>query len=470
MLGRLVLNYPLDYGIFLILGMSLLLIVYQRPMFGIALLLILLTFAKMMPEMPLVGIGIGTIAPQDILLIFLLTIIPLRWLLNNKIEWVKTPLNIPMTLFFLAALLSALVAYFKFEVDFHLIRRELRHFAYYLVFFIVINNLQNKNHISLLFKVIIGMALFSCLCSISKGFFNYSLPWVADLGAIGLQESPEVMRIGFPGAEVIYIAIIVLISLVVLIKDKRKIFFFIMLMFPIIIALILAYTRHIWISMSASLVLFFLMVPRYNKYKMFKCFGVVLLILLLIFAPLILYQKGKFREYGFAAIRRMGTIFTQELWKESNTMHGRYVENRYAWEKIKRYPILGIGLANEFRPKLYKKDSPRGLHNAYLYLWLYFGLPGLLLFLWMSALFISRGFKIWKKPDDPFLRAMIIGFSLSYFGMMISNMVAPFFVQSWRLAIFGTIMGVNEVIYKIEGPAERSSLHSLSKLNTSPKL
>lgn len=470
MLGRLVLNYPLDYGIFLVLGMSFLMIVYQKPIFGIALLLILLIFAKMMPGMPLIGIGAGSLHPQDILLLFLLIMIPLKWMLTSKISWVRTPLNMPMILFFLIVLLSAFISYFKFGVDFQLIRRDLRHFTYYLTFFVIINNLENRKHIYLLFKLIISIALFSCLCSILKGFFNYSLPWVADLGSEGLQEASEVMRIGFPGFEVIYIGFITTICLLAINKKKTQTLVYLLSIIPMIIALIVSFTRHVWISMSFSLFMFFLVVPKYNKYRLMKYFGLALVILLLIFSPLILYQKARVAGYGRAALKRMSTIFTGELWKESSTMRDRYFENRYAWEKIKRYPILGIGLANEYRPILYEKDSPRGLHNAYLYLWLYFGLPGLLVFLWMSALFITRSFKLWRKSDEPFLKALTIGFGVSYFGMMITNIVAPFFIQSWTVGIFGTIMGVNEVIYRIKDTSLEDFRASSFVLNTSLKL
>jgi hypothetical protein len=50
--------------------------------------------------------------------------------------------------------------------------------------------------------------------------------------------------------------------------------------------------------------------------------------------------------------------------------------------------------------------------------------------------------------DDEFI-GMYLGFGTGYLGMMISNIVAPNFVQSWALIIYPVAMGVNEVIYRL---------------------
>lgn len=406
----------------------------------------------MLPGIPLTRIGKGSLQPQDILFFYLL-ITTLIWPKLKGKEWVRTPLNKPIFIFFLAVLFSGIISKLFLGGDFWLIRREWRRYSYYLVFFIVLNRIKNKEEVYFLLKTIIGMAIFSSICSILYGMFGYKfpLPWNYEMSGQILDESQEVLRIGAPGGENIYIATIVIVCILVLgnRKDIKQSLSMILILIPLIISIIIGLTRHFWISMTLTLCVLFILISSGNKSRMIKYLVCTFGILLILFS---FSGIGKISSYGETASKRLGTIFKEELWEEDSTMVDRYRENHYAWGKIKDNPILGIGLGNEYREKFYRQDvGTRGVHNAYLHIWLYLGLPGLVSFLYMSFLFLVRSLRNWRKVKNPALRPVVIGFGLSYFGMMISNFVAPFFIQSWTVAIFGTMMATNEVIYKIEG-------------------
>jgi cell division protein FtsW (lipid II flippase) len=87
------------------------------------------------------------------------------------------------------------------------------------------------------------------------------------------------------------------------------------------------------------------------------------------------------------------------------------------------------------------------IHNAYLSIWLKTGLLGLLSFLCLSFRFLVRGLRHWRDAQDGFLRAVTLGFALAYLAMMISNLVTSSFVNHWNLAIYGVILGINEVVF-----------------------
>ena len=146
------------------------------------------------------------------------------------------------------------------------------------------------------------------------------------------------------------------------------------------------------------------------------------------------------------------TIFSPE-----ETLDWRWREILYAWPTILQNPILGIGLHTPYRPPFFSSDKLTAyIHNAYIWLWLKTGILGLISFLWLSYRYLLRGLKFWKGVQDSFLGAAMLGFTLAYLAMMFSNLVAPILVQNWSIAMFGVILGINEVIILLNHPTLES--------------
>lgn len=142
-------------------------------------------------------------------------------------------------------------------------------------------------------------------------------------------------------------------------------------------------------------------------------------------------------------------MFSATILTSEETLVSRWDEIRYAWAHIVEHPIFGIGLYRRYRPPFYVGDTlTRHVHNSYVSIWLKTGLLGLVPFLWLSVHFLQRGFRYWRDVRDRFLRAVTLGHTLAYLGMMISNLVGPTFVSNWSLAVFGVILGINEVILR----------------------
>jgi len=90
-------------------------------------------------------------------------------------------------------------------------------------------------------------------------------------------------------------------------------------------------------------------------------------------------------------------------------------------------------------------------HNAYMWIWVKMGTPALLVFLWLCAVFVRRGLRLWRRIADSKGRAIVVGFTLAFVGQMVSNLVAPNFIQNWVLVVYPITMGVNELLYKWNG-------------------
>jgi hypothetical protein len=67
--------------------------------------------------------------------------------------------------------------------------------------------------------------------------------------------------------------------------------------------------------------------------------------------------------------------------------------------------------------------------------------------LWLSIVFLFRGFKYWRKIANDHYRAVVLGFSLVYLAILIAAIVNSTFMQ-WRWTpVLGIMFGINEVIF-----------------------
>jgi O-antigen ligase len=134
-------------------------------------------------------------------------------------------------------------------------------------------------------------------------------------------------------------------------------------------------------------------------------------------------------------------------------LEARKLENEYALKKIAGHPLFGIGFVSPYRPQIYGPDDKLEwyIHNGYLWILLKLGIAGLIPFLWFSYVFVRRGIKYWNQVEDDFLRPVVLGSVCLYLAIAVGNYAAPHFIASWEMAVFGLSMGINEVIYRLEG-------------------
>jgi len=141
----------------------------------------------------------------------------------------------------------------------------------------------------------------------------------------------------------------------------------------------------------------------------------------------------------------------------SATLEWRRIENEYAFMQIRKYPLFGIGLANDYRPHIFGMGdwATRYIHNGYLWIILKMGLIGFLPFLWFYLRFLLRGFSSWKKIEDAILRSAVTGFMLSGIGILLVVIVNPMFMEWKAIVMIATMIGLTEAIIRINESEER---------------
>ena len=67
---------------------------------------------------------------------------------------------------------------------------------------------------------------------------------------------------------------------------------------------------------------------------------------------------------------------------------------------------------------------------------------------WLSVVFVARGLKYWRFVPDAQMGGAVLGFTLSYVGILFVAVVDPVFSQWYWTALLGIMMGMNEVIFR----------------------
>jgi O-antigen ligase len=142
---------------------------------------------------------------------------------------------------------------------------------------------------------------------------------------------------------------------------------------------------------------------------------------------------------------------------KEDTLYMRYLESRFAWQRIIEHPLLGIGLGNTYRPLVFGNvDYERfirgtNVHNGYLATQLKMGILGTLAYSWLVLAFFYRFLHKWKRIEDPLYQTVALGVAMSVGGMLIANLTASPFLTVFWVSVTAVGMGVVEKIYQFEG-------------------
>jgi hypothetical protein len=441
--------------VFTIFGGAILLVFFSsKPKIGILAIVFIVSSIIFEEAMPLISIGLGSLHIADIFLLFLFCVIFFKLSTENKFKFVKTPLDLPLVLFYLAAIISAFIAVTVYDVKFNIVMRQFRYLTYYLIIFVVTTFIQEEKEIKFIIK---GLFAISCVVGIAMvlqailGESVHIMPGRVEVTETfgNIYASTRVLP---PGQTLIFVMFITgVCSFVLMNKSLVKSGYFYLLLI-IGVAVILTYNRSHWMAIAFSLSIFMLLISKEHK-KRLIAWLVTMFILTVTIGCLFLGIGGKAKEFTVSVIDRGVSLFAKERLYYSSSLEWRKMENYHAIRNILNHPISGIGLGNNYRSRIASTDDKLNLtgyiHNGYLWILMYMGFLGFTPFMWLCIAFLVRGFLNWRDIKDEFLRAVIIGFTLSYVGIMLSCLVNPTFVEWFSITIIGIMMGINETIIRI---------------------
>jgi len=222
------------------------------------------------------------------------------------------------------------------------------------------------------------------------------------------------------------------------------------------IALGLTFFRSYWAALIGALAVVAWLVRGADRHRLIGWGAVIMFpvgfVLLVLFTvpDLAISRLLKAAWERFSTVGQTGTFTGTD-----QSYDYRRIENGYAVAAITAHPVIGLGLRASFRPldpRLDWRDDAglhdltNHIHNGHLGVLLQSGLVGYASLMWLSVLFLWRGFRNWRRVPDVRLRAVVLGFTLMYLVLLIAGWANSVFILWHWTPVIGIIMGVNEVV------------------------
>jgi hypothetical protein len=421
----------------------------------IALLGILIATSSIVFEdrLPLIPIGIGSLHIPDIFLLASFGIIALRWLVEPGFKIIRTPLDCPLILFYGMAVVSTFIAILRSSVETQMGIRAIRLVTYYLTFFVVTNLVREERQRRFLLRGFFLLATIVGVAMIAQSALGESvrlLPGRVEALYTQGKEHVGITRVLPPGQSLILAGFTTLTAILVLDRLKPTGILRFLQWGSLGLAVTLSFNRSFWIGVGLALCILAYLTRGQDRQRLVGLGLVASLGVFIILVHVLAEPESQVARLARASIERLGTLTGVSKVFSDSSFQWRYSEYEHALPQISSHLLLGLGLGARYRPFDSRLDSVdfdgrAYIHNGHLWIIMKTGLLGYLALMWLSLASLVRGFKYWRRVADPKMRGIILGFTLTYLGVMIGTIVNPMFMQwSWT-PVIGLMMGVNEV-------------------------
>ncbi|MBW2036995.1 MAG: O-antigen ligase family protein [Deltaproteobacteria bacterium] len=356
-----------------------------------------------------------------------------RMVLEKKLLFKRTPLDIPILIFGALIVASIFTSISPWKTADQIRGEFLKVFA---VFYFSVNNINTTRQIKTVITCIVWTSLIYALYSVTGS----TLLGVHVVGKGGL--------IDFPGGQVAGLFINIFIGFLIAsfcyTNDIRKRVLLSFIIFANIAALYVASTRAAVVALFFQLILFF-------RDSLKKVALVILgFVCLLIMLPCHSIWHGD--DIGIRVFHDFFHKSPEELYKGGSTTD-RIASYKYHLSIIKKNPLYPHGWGRFYASKrklLYTVRSYDPL-SAYLSIWFQLGLQGLLVFIFLFYKLIRI---FWVNKDDE-NGALFAGFLLMTVGFAVNIAFGDFYGDSqalmlWLLSGMGVGLYLNPEKVKVE--------------------
>ena len=387
-----------------------------------------------------------------------------RMLVEKKILFAKTPLNIPIISF----LLCSMIASFHSVSIKHSLETVLHdYFVYFIIFFCMVNNIHSRKQIERMVKSM----LITCGLVCAYGLYGFYT-------GIAIRDGRLVATFGYHTLISEYISLLLPIAICLFFwfKDILTRLYLALLIFICCFSLILTMSRASWIAIVITI--FFIGFAVQRK--------LLILIFVSVCALLIFILPSKFTTHAKTTVQidkflTSSKIFGERLlcWKASIAM-------------IKDHPILGIGPGErnfryayqqygkevknkELQQKGMKESSQSNVkktrikkiqrlsnaHNIFLHVWVGTGVVGLVIFLWLFVLVFYSGIKLLKSLSMEYEKMLLIGIMASIISFFSQGVVHNLWKKPDAVFLW-YIMGILFVVIRNNFPLKKQTNSNMS--------
>jgi O-antigen ligase len=336
----------------------------------------------------------GSVQGWAVTVIEMVTLVGLTALLFQKIldwdwKWIKTPLDKPIILLFMLAILSTVFSMHKTTS----IWASIQLLNYIVIFYLVIHTIRTRSQLRQLVYVIIGVAVFLSVFGLFKRFGVNPFPW---WDYSELKYSPDWLSATYANHNHMagYLEMAIPLALALLLTGLRPgtLFLLVYLSFLLLTTLVLTLSRGGWIGCLAGLsfmAIALLTSPRFERKRLLGAIAVGALVVALV------------ALVSTPVVERVLTIAEED---QAASLSSRVIVWNGIYKMIPERPFLGTGPGTF--ATVFTQYQPPGLNarffmadNDYLQFISEVGLPLIAIIIWMIIALYRKGFKKLKNPS-----------------------------------------------------------------------
>ena len=446
----------------LVCVVAVVLLAVWRP--EVAILSIILMLSTVIPDtlVPGIGIGIGRLYLTDVILIALFVLMFLRRLVTKSSTRVRTPIDLPLLLFVLWSIISAVRGYLYLGLgtEFGYFVPEVRIVLYYLMFYVITFFITRQHNIDVFLQWFLLLATAVAVATVVQYVLGVTAPFLAgrvETLATGGRIYQGTTRVtDTVGQGLLTVAFILKTTMLFTSKPRLSRLVDLAQWGLLGLGFIMTFNRTHWAMAALAFLLAALLTKGRDKQRLVRWSALLVYVVPVALVTVLLVFPGSgVSNLVDPAFDRAATLVAGDTYarESTSTLAWRQFEYRYGMPAIWSQPIMGLGLGARYRPFMAgfdhaKFDGRRYTHNAHLWIVMKTGVVGYFFWAWFSLLTVWRGIKHWRRVPDSRIGSVALGFSLAYLGVVIGAVFHPIMMTLYWVPVLATIMGINEVIIR----------------------
>jgi len=384
--------------------------------------------------------GIGTFHLRDLALLSMTIHAMHRFYIKKNVTFKKLPLAKPLLALLLIILLNTIINIYQ-GINFQYLFRGWRHVAYYLIFFILINEIKDRKS---LVRFVSGLIVIAIITSIIA-YLQFIFGWSFSASKVEYMSEYGIYRTYQHGGVLVGFCFLISLSIVLSehIKSKRmQIASWVLLCF-FSGALLTSFARSAWGSMLVAILFISLMSGK----KVIR--ALVIIIPIFLISSYIANSGIKLMSdrslIEIIQTRSMSGI--EDFLERKGTFYDRILILHNKWSTVKNENIvLGIGFDSAVpistsEPTNYLVNMhPRALvvDSSLPNILLLFGLSGVVNFLWVLASFFRVSFRLLQNLSLSWDRGVILGIIAFNIQIVLVSFFADRYTNVFSVSVLAT--------------------------------